>query len=136
MKNMKSLTEDDVIYHIPLCEVKTFCGKCELIFGYCDIVFRHSRFGGTYVIKNMKSISEGDVIYHKPLCEVETFSLDTGKCRKKISKNRAPIKTDSTKRRSTLSMRLSLQEFCVQFLVNAYNPLMRAVKVGCVNIQT
>ncbi|BFZ22565.1 hypothetical protein BsWGS_25604 [Bradybaena similaris] len=89
---------------------------------------RHSRFGGTYVIKNMKSISEGDVIYHKPLCEVETFSLDTGKSRKKISKNRAPIKTDSTKRRSTLSMRLSLQEFCVQFLVNAYNPLMRAVK--------
>ncbi|GFN94793.1 protein timeless homolog [Plakobranchus ocellatus] len=56
------------------------------------------------------------------------FSYDIGKNRKKISKNRAPIKTDDPKRRSTLSMRLSLKEFCIQFLINAYNPLMRAVK--------
>ncbi|XP_012938690.1 protein timeless homolog [Aplysia californica] len=91
---------------------------------------RHSRFGGTYVIQDMKSISDSNVIYHKPLCEVKSFSYDDGKSRKKISKNRAPIRTDNPTRRSTLSMRLSLKEFCVQFLVNAYNPLMRAVKDG------
>ncbi|GFS11677.1 protein timeless-like [Elysia marginata] len=89
---------------------------------------RHSRFGGTFVLKDIKSISENDVIYHKPLCEVKRFSYDEGKNRKKISRNRAPIKTDDPKRRSTLSMRLSLKEFCIQFLINAYNPLMRAVK--------
>ena len=78
----------------------------------------------------MKSISDSDVIYHKPLCEVKEYSYDDGKKRKKVAKNRAPIKSeDSTPRRSTLSMRLSLKEFCIQFLVNAYNPLMRAVKV-------
>ncbi|CAL1528352.1 unnamed protein product, partial [Lymnaea stagnalis] len=89
---------------------------------------RHSRFGGTYVIKNMKSISESDVIYHKSIAEAKTFSYDEGKNPKKQSKNRMTIRGDDNKRRSTLSMRLVLKEFCVQFLINAYNPLMRAVK--------
>ena len=31
-------------------------------------------------------------------------------------------------RRSTLSIRMFLKEFCVQFLENCYNPLMAAVK--------
>ncbi|KAH9496091.1 hypothetical protein Btru_012707 [Bulinus truncatus] len=89
---------------------------------------RHSRFGGTYVIKNMKSISENDVIYHKSLGESKSFSYDEGKAPKKVAKNRVAIKGDAGIRRSTLSMRLILKEFCVQFLINSYNPLMRAVK--------
>ena len=34
-------------------------------------------------------------------------------------------------RRSTLSIRLYLRDFCLQFLDNCYNSLMRAVKVRC-----
>jgi len=36
-----------------------------------------------------------------------------------------------TKRRSTLSIRLFLKEFCIEFLNAAYNKIMYIVKVGC-----
>ncbi|CAH1404037.1 unnamed protein product [Nezara viridula] len=90
---------------------------------------RHSNFGGTFVIKNMKSTSDDkDVIYHKPLSKVNSFTLDAGKKPKKIPKNRLPLKCESAERRSALSVRLILKQFCVEILNAAYNPLMRHVK--------
>ena len=95
------------------------------------LYFRHSRFGGTYVVKNMKSISENDVIYHKSQAtDASKITLDMNKKPKKKAKNRKPIIEKDLVRRSTLSIRLSLKEFCVQFLENCYNPLMYAVKVS------
>ncbi|KAH3702538.1 hypothetical protein DPMN_077562, partial [Dreissena polymorpha] len=89
---------------------------------------RHSRFGGTFVVKNFKSISENDLIYHKSKCDVDDINLDANKRPKKKAKNRKPLIDREVKRRSTLSIRLGLKEFCVQFLENCYNPLMYAVK--------
>ncbi|XP_048237661.1 protein timeless homolog isoform X2 [Haliotis rufescens] len=97
---------------------------------------RHSRFGGTYVVANMKSISDRELIYHKAQADVKNFSLDSNKRPKKKPKNRQPIKDVEVKRRSTLSIRLSLKEFCIQFLENAYNPLMYAVKDNLVRERT
>ena len=48
---------------------------------------------------------------------------------RKIPKNRAPVKDSKTNRRSTLAIRLFLQEFCVEFLNGAYNNIMYIVKV-------
>ncbi|KAA0201056.1 hypothetical protein HAZT_HAZT005746 [Hyalella azteca] len=89
---------------------------------------RHSRFGGTFCIQNMKSISDRDVIAHKPLADVCALDFDQNKRGKKIPKNRAPLPDSSTTRRSTLAIRLFLQEFCVEFLNGAYNNLMSIVK--------
>ncbi|XP_063423277.1 protein timeless homolog isoform X3 [Mytilus trossulus] len=89
---------------------------------------RHSRFGGTFVVHNMKSISDREVIYHKPLKDVNEMTFDSTKKPKKKPKNRQPIKGQEVSRRSTLSIRLGLKEFCAQFLDNCYNPLMYAVK--------
>ncbi|XP_013399698.1 protein timeless homolog [Lingula anatina] len=89
---------------------------------------RHSRFGGTYVMKNVKSISENQMIYHRSLAEVKNLSFDQDKKPKKKPKNRQPIKSQELTRRSTLSIRLFLKEFCIQLLENCYNPLMYAVK--------
>ncbi|KAF6034912.1 TIMELESS [Bugula neritina] len=76
----------------------------------------------------MKSISDKDVIYHKPLSEVKQHSFDVGKKSRKTPKNRQPIEGEEVTRRSTLSIRVCLKEFCVEFIKNCYNPLMRAVK--------
>ncbi|XP_041372172.1 protein timeless homolog [Gigantopelta aegis] len=89
---------------------------------------RHSRFGGTYVVLNMKSISDRDLIYHKSQGDIQNLSLDLNKKYKKKAKNLAPIKDTEVHHRSTLSIRLCLKEFIVQFLENCYNPLMFAVK--------
>ncbi|KAK3595063.1 hypothetical protein CHS0354_043159 [Potamilus streckersoni] len=89
---------------------------------------RHSRFGGTYVVRNMTSISERELIYHKSQGDVKNINLDMNKKPKKKPKNRKPIKEQELIRRSTLSIRLSLKEFCIQFLENCYNPLMYTVK--------
>lgn len=89
---------------------------------------RHSRFGGTYVVQNMKSISDRDVIFHKNQKDVSNLTFDINKKPKKKAKNRQPIKEQELTRRSTLSIRLGLKEFCVQFLESCYNPLMYAVK--------
>ncbi|XP_067687307.1 protein timeless homolog [Haliotis asinina] len=97
---------------------------------------RHSRFGGTYVVANMKSITDRELIYHKAQADVKNFSLDSNKRPKKKPKNRQPIKDVEVKRRSTLSIRLSLKEFCIQFLENAYNPLMYSVKDNLVRERT
>ncbi|XP_072020658.1 protein timeless homolog [Amphiura filiformis] len=89
---------------------------------------RHSRFGGTFYVKNFKSISERDVIYHQAPQKAKHISFDREKNPKKRAKNRMPMKDTSLTRRSTLSIRLFLREFCELFLDNCYNPLMHAVK--------
>lgn len=90
---------------------------------------RHSRFGGTFVVKNMKSISDRDMIAHKMHKSLNEITFDVNKKPKKKAKNLQPIKDQEVFRRSTLSVRLGLKEFCIQFLENCYNPLMYAVKV-------
>ncbi|XP_029654177.1 protein timeless homolog [Octopus sinensis] len=89
---------------------------------------RHSRFGGTFLLKNVQSISDREVIFHRSLDKAGNHSFDITKKSRKTPKNRAPIKQVDVVRRSTLSIRLCLKEFCVQFLENCYNPLMSAVK--------
>uniref|UniRef100_A0A0L8FYM3 Timeless N-terminal domain-containing protein n=1 Tax=Octopus bimaculoides TaxID=37653 RepID=A0A0L8FYM3_OCTBM len=89
---------------------------------------RHSRFGGTYVLKNVQSISDREVIFHGSLYKAGNHSFDITKKSRVTPKNRAPITQVDVVRRSTLSIRLCLKEFCVQFLENCYNPLMSAVK--------
>ncbi|MCL4138271.1 UNVERIFIED_CONTAM: hypothetical protein GTU68_039250 [Idotea baltica] len=89
---------------------------------------RHSRFGGTYYVMNMKSISDRDIIAHKHISNIESISFDDSKKSRKISKNRAPLKDVDITRRSTLAIRLFLQEFCVEFLNGAFNSLMYVVK--------
>ena len=94
-----------------------------------SLTLRHSCFGGTYTVNNMKSIGERDVIFHRRLGNVKDITFDHNKPRKKKAKNRAPITAVELTRRSTLSIRVFLREFCVQLLENCYNPLMYAVKV-------
>ncbi|KAL4229318.1 hypothetical protein ACF0H5_012360 [Mactra antiquata] len=89
---------------------------------------RHSRFGGTFVVKNFKSISDNDLIYHKSGGDVNKIDLDANKKQKRKPKNRKPLIEREVTRRSTLSIRMGLKEFCIQFLENCYNPLMYAVK--------
>ncbi|XP_022107896.1 protein timeless homolog [Acanthaster planci] len=89
---------------------------------------RHSRFGGTFCVKNMKSISDRDIIYHAAVQKSSNITFDTKKEPKKKPKNRMPMKDTSLTRRSTLSIRLFLKEFCVLFIENCYNPLIHAVK--------
>ena len=91
---------------------------------------RHSRFGGTYVLKNVSAISDGNkLIWHNPLQSVNRLDFDREKRPKKTAKNKvAPADMESTKRRSTLAIRLFLKEFCIEFLGGAYNKLMSVVK--------
>ena len=77
----------------------------------------------------MKSISDRDVIFHRRIGNIEDINFDHNKPKKKRPKNRAPITEVELTRRSTLSIRAFLREFCVQLLENCYNPLMYAVKV-------
>ena len=91
---------------------------------------RHSRFGGTYVLKNVSSISDSNkLIWHNPLQSVNRLDFDREKRPKKTAKNKlAPTDGESTKRRSTLAIRLFLKEFCIEFIGGAYNKLMNVVK--------
>jgi len=47
-----------------------------------------------------------------------------------MPKNRRPMKSEGSQRRSAFSIRLFLREFCVEFLNGAYNTLMYHVKVS------
>lgn len=82
------------------------------------------------MVKNFKSISNNDLIYHKAESSVSHIELGMNKRPKKKPKNRKPLTEREVKRRSTLSIRLGLKEFCIQFLENCYNPLMYSVKVN------
>ncbi|ESN92145.1 hypothetical protein HELRODRAFT_89874 [Helobdella robusta] len=85
---------------------------------------RHSRFGGTFQMKDFKSISDRDFIFEG----VFKMNLSKGKVGRRKAKNRRPIAEAEVVRRSTFVVRSMLKEFCVQFLENCYNPLMRVVK--------
>lgn len=87
----------------------------------------HSTFGGTFVVQNMKSISDKNLIYHQGLAK--DIHFDKNKVPRKRPRNRKPIIDAEVTRRSTLSIRVFLKEFCVQFLENCYNTIMHAVKV-------
>ncbi|XP_071942430.1 protein timeless homolog [Antedon mediterranea] len=89
---------------------------------------RHSRFGGSFSVKNMKSISDRDLVYHHSVNQAKQINFDLDKKPAKKAKNRMPMKEKSVSRRSTLSIRLFLKDFCVLFLENCYNPLMHNVK--------
>ncbi|XP_045618399.2 protein timeless homolog [Procambarus clarkii] len=89
---------------------------------------RHSRFGGTYYVQNMKSISDRNLISHQPISDIKSINFDRAKCPLKRPKHRLPMRESSTTRRSTLAIRLFLQEFCIEFLNGAYNSIMYIVK--------
>lgn len=90
---------------------------------------RHSRFGGTFQVKNLKSISDYDVIYHRTLPkDVNSISFALDKAPPKRPRHRLPMQDMTVTRRSTLSMRLFLKDFCSLFLENCYNPMMYNVK--------
>jgi len=90
---------------------------------------RHSRFGGTFYVQNMKSINDqNQLIYHRPLAEVKNMTFDHNKTAPKKRKKQLPAKEMGEERRSTLSIRLFLKNFCTEFLQNCYNPLMNIVK--------
>ncbi|KAI8497219.1 hypothetical protein Bbelb_251680 [Branchiostoma belcheri] len=55
---------------------------------------------------------------------------------KRKPKNRQPMKDGDGTRRSTLSIRLFLKQFCEDFLENCYNGLMRTVKDNLVRMKT
>uniref|UniRef100_A0A8C9V5N2 Timeless circadian clock n=1 Tax=Scleropages formosus TaxID=113540 RepID=A0A8C9V5N2_SCLFO len=91
---------------------------------------RHSRFGGSYVVKGLKSIGDKDVIYHRGLHNFKSYTHDLGKELRRVPKRQQIAKDPEGKRRSALSVRLFLREFCIDFLENCYNRLMYLVKVG------
>jgi timeless len=89
---------------------------------------RHSRFGGTFVLKNVKSITDRELIVQKPLQNLQDLNFDEKKRGVKKSKNKlTPTDTEGT-HRSTLPVRIFLKEFCVEFLLSAYNQLMGVVR--------
>ncbi|KAF7414932.1 hypothetical protein HZH68_003421 [Vespula germanica] len=92
---------------------------------------RHSRFGGTYVVQNMKAIGDNQMLCHKPYEKVEAVEFNSQKTKVKKPKNKLPIQDSTNQRRSALSIRLFLKEFCVEFLNGVYNPVMRYAK-SCV----
>ncbi|KAK0096098.1 hypothetical protein PV326_006481 [Microctonus aethiopoides] len=89
---------------------------------------RHSRFGGTFVVQNMKAIGENQLICHKPFQKIEALDFSHDKVKVKKPKNRVLIEPPNEERMSALSVRLFLKEFCMEFLIGAYNPVMRHAK--------
>ncbi|XP_043250203.1 protein timeless homolog, partial [Colletes gigas] len=100
--------------------------KMDRIRKYAGV--RHSRFGGTYVVQNMKAIGDNQLICHKPYQKIESLSFGQEKTKVMRPKNRRPMSDPRGERTSTLSVRLFLKEFCVEFLNAAYNPVMRYVR--------
>lgn len=41
--------------------------------------YRHSRFGGTYIVQNMKATGENQMICHKPYQKIETLEFGHNK---------------------------------------------------------
>lgn len=86
-----------------------------------------SRFRGVYQVKNMKSISDNDYICHKLIKNVDEIKFDINKNARRKPKNKVrPADVDNS-RQSTLSIRLLLKKFCIEFL-KSYNKLLVSVK--------
>ena len=103
-------------------------------------------------MKNCKSISDNDIVFHRALnqvcftsnqmhflssptigryLQVRDMTFDDGKKERRVARNRVALRNRDTDviRRSTLSIRTFLRDFCLQFLENCFNPLMNSVKV-------
>ncbi|XP_012279584.1 protein timeless homolog [Orussus abietinus] len=93
---------------------------------------RHSRFAGSYVVKNMKAIGENQLICHRPFSTTEALEFDRQKSNIKRSKQKLIMPDAITERTSSFSVKLFLKEFCVEFLVGAYNPVMRYAR-SCIS---
>lgn len=76
----------------------------------------------------MKSVGDNELISHKPLTKIDALSFTSEKRKPKTPKNRLPLKSVVSERRSAFSVRLFLKEFCIEFLNASYNILMRHVK--------
>ncbi|RLU24932.1 hypothetical protein DMN91_003023 [Ooceraea biroi] len=94
---------------------------------------RHSRFGGTYVVQNMKAIGENQMICHKPYQAIEDLEFGYNKKRVKRRKDKMGLQDVKQDRTSTISVRLFLKEFCVEFLSGAYNPVMKFARYCIIN---
>ncbi len=97
------------------------------------VTTRHPRFGGTFVVSDVKSINDSRaLIVHRPLRDLKNaasvLDFDRDKRPKKVARNKVTPGDEATTRRSTLSVRLFLKEFCIEFLGGAYNVLMRQAK--------
>ncbi|CAK9795773.1 Protein timeless homolog [Anthophora quadrimaculata] len=86
---------------------------------------RHSHFGGTYVVQNMKAIGENQLLCHKPYQKIEALNFSQDKKKMARPKNKRAMSDPRCERTSTLSVRLALKEFCVEYLNAAYNPVMK-----------
>ena len=60
---------------------------------------------------------------------LQSLDFDKEKRPQRKAKNKVTPDETAVPRRSTLSVRLFLKEFCVEFLVSAYNHIMNIVKV-------
>nr|XP_056709954.1 protein timeless homolog [Euleptes europaea] len=90
---------------------------------------RHSHFGGCYIIQGLKSIGDRDVVLHKGLHNMKNYTHDLGKEVRRVPKRQQRAHDDAgAPRRSALSVRVFLKEFCIDFLENCYNRLMYLVK--------
>ncbi|KAK7576619.1 hypothetical protein V9T40_012905 [Parthenolecanium corni] len=91
------------------------------------IMSRHPRFSGTYVVKGVKSIGDNDLVVQSLDCKV-ALTFDRNKRKLKTPKNRQPMQTQTTERRSAFSVRVLMKEFCIEFLNGAYNGFMHYVR--------
>lgn len=89
---------------------------------------RSSIFRGTFSVKDVKSISDRDLIVHKQIQDAKELDFSRDKKSKRKSAKQLPLVSADGTRRSTLSIRLMLKEFCLQLLNGAYNSLMHVVK--------
>jgi len=89
---------------------------------------RSSIFRGTFCVKDVKSITEKELIVHRSAPDIKTIDFHQNKKAKKKSARNLPLPSSNATRRSTLSIRLMLKEFCLQILNGAYNSLMHIVK--------
>uniref|UniRef100_UPI00358E8A49 protein timeless homolog n=1 Tax=Myxine glutinosa TaxID=7769 RepID=UPI00358E8A49 len=89
---------------------------------------RHSRFGGTFRVQGLKSVSDEDMVYHLPVQTFDSYNHDVGKPVKRRPRRKQLAQEVQLQRRSALSVRFFLQEFCHEFLENCYNRIMYTVK--------
>lgn len=96
---------------------------------------RSSIFRGTFCVKDVKSISDKELIVHKSQPDVSKIDFNQNKKAKRKAKNKMPLASTDNTRRSTLSIRLMLKEFCLEILNGAYNSLMHVVKDSLVRMK-
>eukprot|EP00794_Sanderia_malayensis_P003457 gene3457-3953_t len=90
---------------------------------------RHSRFGGSFWIKDRKALkNDEDLVYHRPLPSAKNLTHDYDKKPERKRVNKRPLQNFNKERKSTLSVRIFLKEFCIKFLEHGYNNLLLLAK--------